>query len=111
MVNLPEATKVPCNECPWRREAAPGWLGPLDAHEWLETVHSDIAIACHKTIPEGGYHDDDVWENSTMRQCAGAAQFRRNVFKSPRDPSVAVARERDDTEIFGTNTEFKEHHG
>lgn len=108
MTDLPEACVTPCNECPWRRKSAPGWLGPFTAEEWLALVHSDVPIACHVTIPEGG-HDDD-WSQPGLRQCAGAAQFRANVFKSPRNPQVARAAERDEETVFKWNDEFLAHH-
>jgi hypothetical protein len=101
---LPEVTSKPCNECPWRREHAPGWLGPLTAEEWVELAHSDEPIACHLTIQKDG-------EFYGTRQCAGAAQYRTNVFKSPRDPEVATAGARDDSAIFGSAREFLVHHG
>lgn len=103
MNNYPEPVAQPCNECPWRRKAAPGWLGPHSAALWLEIAHSEPAIACHKTIPEGG-----GWEGST-RQCRGAAIFRRNVLKSPRNPSVAVG-PKDTEHVFASNAEFLAHH-
>lgn len=104
--NLPPATTKPCNECPWRRVAPSGWLGPLDADDWLQAAHSDAPIACHMTLP----CDDPPWDTPGLRQCAGAAQFRTNVFKSPRNPAVATAERRDDSEVFGTNAEFRDHH-
>lgn len=99
--SLPPAVSSPCRECPWRREAAPGWLGPLTAEDWIQRVHSDMPIACHLTIAQ-----DRSWEGAF--QCAGAAAFRENVFKLPRDPAVAVGPSRDD--VFSSNSEFIEHH-
>lgn len=104
MRTLPEATTRPCRECPWRREAAPGWLGPYDASEWIELAHSDAPIACHRTVEV-----DDEWDGH-VRQCAGAATYRRNICKRPRDPEVAVADQPDTESIFGLPHEFMEHH-
>lgn len=100
----PEATASPCNECPWRRAAASGWLGPYTVEEWIETAHSELPIACHKTLPIGG-----GWGEST-RQCKGAAIFRENVFKSPRNQTIAAG-PADTERVFGTNAEFIDHHG
>jgi hypothetical protein len=105
MSTLPPPTVRPCNECPWRRESAPGWLGPFDADEWIMLGHSDEPIACHETIGE-----DEDWSDPKIRQCAGAAQYRRNVAKRPHDPDVAVASSRDDVTVFGSPMQFKEHH-
>lgn len=104
MGHLPEATKVACNECPWRRESAPGWLGPMDADEWVALVHSEEAIACHITIEEEG-----DWTTPGIRQCAGAATYRGNVCKRPRDPEVALL-PADRDKVFATPGQFLEHH-
>lgn len=105
MSPLPEPTKQPCNECPWRRNSFPGHLGPYTAEEWAALAHTDIAIACHKTIEE-----DDDWDAPNLRQCAGAGIFRANVLKSPRDPEVYRAKEPDHDRVFSSNAEFITHH-
>lgn len=96
-------TPGPCDECPWRRNSARGWLGPLSADDWLALAHADAPIACHKTIEVS-----EQWTDAT-RQCAGAAIFRGNVCKSPRDPRVAVLHA-DRDRVFGWNDQFKAHH-
>jgi hypothetical protein len=102
-MSLPPPTLKPCAECPWRRDSLPGWLGPYNAATWVQLAHSDAAIACHLTIQEDGDWDG-AW------QCAGAGQYRTNVAKSPRDPGVYTAPEKDTSLVFGSPNEFKEHH-
>ena len=109
-MDLPKAVPNPCRECPWRRNHPPGWLGPLTAEEWLQTAHSDAPIACHLTIYNRDESLDEEDKFYGAAQCAGAAQFRRNVFKEPRDPNVSVAEDRDDSQVFGSNQEFLDHH-
>lgn len=104
MPDLPEATKTPCNECPWRRNAARGWLGPFDAEQWVALAHGEEAIACHKTIEV-----EDDWTQPGIRQCAGAATYRGNVAKRPRDPEVALL-PADRDAVFANPREFTEHH-
>ena len=104
MATLPRPTVRPCNGCPWRRQSAPGWLGPLTAGEWVELVHSDEAIACHETIEEEGR-----WDTPRIRQCAGAASYRANVAKCPRDPEVAVGPV-DREGVFAAPFQFVDHH-
>lgn len=97
----PEAVASPCNDCPWHREAAPGWLGPMSTEEWLEAAHGETPIACHKTL------DGSSWEGA--KQCRGAAIFRANVCKLPHNPTVAhgpVDRE----SVFANSIEFREYH-
>lgn len=102
MRTLPEPTAKPCRECPWRRESAAGWLGP---EEWVELAHSETPIACHLTVSEDG-----DWEQDGIRQCAGAAQYRKNVCMLPRNSEIAVADEPDRERVFGTPREFLAHH-
>lgn len=101
-LELPTAVEAPCSECPWRREAAPGWLGPNTAEEWVEAAHGEQPIMCHKTCnPEGDYEG--------TRQCRGAAIFRANVVKKLRRADGAhgpVDHER----VFSSNAEFIAHH-
>jgi hypothetical protein len=107
-VRLPAPTTQPCNDCPWRRVAAPGWLGPMDADQWVALAHSDMPVACHLTIPEGG--SGGRWL-PVMRQCAGAAIYRRNVAKLVREPSDASNMARADrTTVFANPMEFKDYH-
>lgn len=82
----------------------PGYLGPLAADEWSKAVHSEAAIACHKTIT------NQEWDDPGMRQCAGAAIYRANVAKLPINPSIARGKP-DHERVFSFDSEFIEHHG
>ena len=106
---LPPVAAKPCNECPWRRDSAPGHLGPNSAEEWVEMAHGEVAIACHKTIVVEPGETTGDWAHPKMRQCAGVAIFRRNVFKEPRNEQI-VTLPRDTETIFGWNDEFIAHH-
>lgn len=106
----PDAVPQPCNECPWRREAVPGHLGPYTPLDWIKIAHGEAPIACHKTIVVQLGETTGNWDEPHMRQCRGAAIFRENVTKNPRNPSIATGPA--DTETcFGDNDEFIEHHG
>lgn len=107
-MSLPPVTARPCAECPWLRTSAPGWLGPLDAEEWVALAHSDQPIACHTTIVDAGEDGIGDWDDPLIRQCKGAAIYRANVLKRPRDPEVARA-ERDTETVFSWG-EFEAHH-
>lgn len=99
----PDPTKEPCNDCPWRRNSVRGWLGPYDARQWIEAAHGEGAIACHQTIPKGG-----GWGPNTL-QCRGAAIFRANAKKQPRNPTITTGPE-DKERVFAWDDEFIEHH-
>ena len=113
---LPEVRSTPCFDCPWRRNAVKGWLGPYTAEEWQQLVHSDEAIACHTTLPSGDEDVEDLsameiqerWLAEGVRQCAGAAIYRTHIFKSPRDPQVATLPSDKET-VFGMG-EFVPYH-
>lgn len=91
---------VPCSDCPWRRNSLPGWLGPLDARQWLAVAHGDGEPGCHTCrTPDGG-----------CRSCAGLAMFRANVCKVPRDPE-ALRLSPNTVTVFASNSEFEAHHG
>lgn len=85
--DLPPGLPNPCNDCPWRRNAKPGWLGPYSAETWIKLAHTDQPIACHETIePMVG---EASWDQPGLRQCTGAAIYRANAMKSPRNPQDA----------------------
>lgn len=90
MMGLPPVRPAPCFDCPWRRNAAKGWLGPFTAEEWLATAHSDEPIACHITLNEDAESEAEAWSAQGVLQCAGSAIYRSNVHKSPRNPEVAT---------------------
>jgi hypothetical protein len=89
-----EQITQPCTDCPWARTALPGWLGALTADEWLREAHGEARIDCH-----------------TLKgpQCAGAAIYRANMLKLPRDRNT-LRLPKDKTKVFATPTEFKNHH-
>lgn len=85
---------LPCADCPWARTALPGWLGGLTADEWLDAARSDARIDCH---------------TRSGAQCAGAAIYRGNICKRPRDPSV-LRLASDPACVFRSPQEFLAHH-
>lgn len=90
--------KTPCSDCPWRRDALPGWLGGRSALEWLQVAHGDGKIECHTLL----CGPDEGWE------CAGAAMYRANVAKITRDPTLL--RLPRSPLVFGSPREFLAHH-
>lgn len=86
--------KKPCSDCPWRRNALPGWLGMMSPQSWVETVHSEERIDCHTRLGA---------------QCAGAAIYRTNVAKMPRDRTLLLL-PADKTRVFSSPAEFLAYH-
>lgn len=86
--------KRPCPDCPWSRDALPGWLGSMTAEQWVKHAHSDGTAECHALL---GAH------------CAGLAIYRSNVAKKPRDPN-ALTLPADRERVFASPCQFVEHH-
>lgn len=84
----------PCSDCPFRRDAVPGWLGGSSAHDWVNAVHGEARVECHTVLN---------W------QCAGTAIYRANVCKVPREPSQLVL-PADKGTVFASADGFLAHH-
>lgn len=106
---FPDTTPNPCAQCPWRRDALPGHLGPMTAEEWCEVAHSEAPIACHMTIKRTDASGHGEWDDPAMRQCKGAAIFRGNISKEPRHPQICRA-DADYVTVFGWDNEFIDYH-
>lgn len=86
--------KKPCHDCPWRRVARKGWLGGPSVDDWLHDAHGEARIDCHTKLGP---------------QCAGAAIYRANVLKDPRDKTLLRLPEDKET-VFAKPQEFDKHH-
>jgi len=93
-VTTPKQHQQPCGDCPWARTALRGWLGNTTASQWLQDAHGEARIDCHTLRPH---------------QCVGAAIYRANVCKAPRDPE-ALRMPVDRATVFATPGEFLAHH-
>lgn len=87
--------KSPCSDCPLRQDSVPGWLGGTGTPEdWAAALHSESRMNCH------------VFAGA---QCAGAAIYRTNVCKHPRDKNLLIL-PADKGTVFASPTGFIEHH-
>lgn len=84
----------PCSDCPFSRASLPGWLGGGTVEDWVAAAHGEEQLDCH--VLQGA-------------QCAGAAIYRRNLGKLPRDPN-ALRLPADRDAVFASPREFTEHH-
>lgn len=85
---------TPCGDCPWRRKSIPGWTGSVPPNQWILDAHGETRIDCHTLLGQ---------------QCAGAAMYRANVAKKPRDRALLIL-PRNKELVFSNPFEFKEHH-
>lgn len=91
---MPKQHTTPCKDCPWRKVSMKGWLGSKHTpEEWTQAAHGESRIECH-------IH---------KAQCAGAAIYRANVCKAPRDPKMLVLKP-DRTAVFSSPRDFITHH-
>lgn len=101
-ITLKSQHAKPCADCPFSRGCIKGWLGGSSVNkgelasvdEWLWAAHGESRIDCHTT---------------TNMQCAGAAIYRANVCKDPRDKSL-LRLPPDKTLCFASPVEFRNHH-
>lgn len=87
--------RKPCADCPFARTAMKGWLGlPQKPEAWTEFAHGEMFMQCHCT---------------TNMQCAGAAIFRANVCKVPKDARHLQCEPNTEL-VFADDKEFIQHH-
>lgn len=113
-----DGLKQPCNDCPFRRNATPGWLGAAEPQWFVDAALSDYAeyqcgvkfAPCHQTVN----YEDRNWQAklTEAHMCIGALQFAANNGKLPRDPerSKAVNEAGTNPNVFAHPSEFIEYH-
>lgn len=103
----PNQHRQPCQECPWRRDSIPGYLGASNVIDFLETEESEARMPCHMQVD---YERDDWREQAdNAPQCAGRAIYLSNRCKSPRNPDL-LKLPADRASVFSFPMEFAEHH-
>jgi len=120
----------PCKECPFRKKAAPGYVGGHgDAMEIYQLISRDRKFPCHMEVTairdhietELGDPDDplgigeDAAHEEACRQaphCTGALIFMNNSAKLSRDPQIVKAQRVAGTsdQVFQTAAEFLTYH-
>jgi hypothetical protein len=83
----------PCSDCPFAREALPGWLAGDPPETWVRMAHGETVFECHTIIPQ---------------QCAGSAIYRANVCKRPPEDAIKLPADRE--RVFSNPMEFLAHH-
>ena len=70
---MKDPCKNPCNDCPWRRDSMPGFLGGAAVPHFEAAWAMQRIVPCHKTVKNPSSWSPD-W-----RWCAGYLIARRNV--------------------------------
>lgn len=78
--------KKPCNDCPFRRNALPGWLGAATPQSFIIEISMERPLPCHQTID---YEKRDWLQKWAAQRigniCAGSLIMSANMGKLPRD--------------------------
>lgn len=101
-----------CNECPWRRMSAPGWLGGQEPDWYVDRIRAEQPMACHLHFDDRTHLKPENEVIADLPYCAGSLIVQRNMCKRPRDPDYAVAVERVERtiQVFNHPWEFWKHH-
>lgn len=87
-------TKI-CNQCPFRPNAAAGWLGGYTADDILNAIRTEQPFYCHKQVEEhpDGYDDPDweEWAEENADQCVGFLIMTKRMCKLPTGKAHAAA--------------------
>ncbi len=104
--------KVPCGECPFRKNSLPGYLGGFSTTETFQAVTSEDDFDCHLTRDE-----NDEGEEVERMSCAGRMLFASNLAKQFRRKDLEAVRlelKNNTPEHIKENIlsyqEFKKHH-
>jgi hypothetical protein len=100
----------PCNECPFRHKAMPGWLGAATPESFIIEISYEHPLPCHPTID----YDDKRWLQKWSTQrigmiCAGSLIMAANMGKKFREPGFPSL-SRNTRLVFATAQEFLDHH-
>lgn len=98
----------PCNACPFRKKAVPGWLGGASPERFALQILADVRLPCHSTIDYEDPHWQDKWEAGAGQLCAGALVMMANINKLSRDHDVPKRKR--STTVFASLDEFIAHH-
>jgi hypothetical protein len=100
---------MPCRECPFRREAPKGWLGPWTVEEVHSTVQGEGGLACHLDVGRNGEGKPIEF----YRPCVGSLLHANKTCKAYRNPRLAELQKllkgsKHQESVLGF--EFKEYH-
>jgi len=109
----------PCNQCPFRKVSAAGWLGDATAEDFIQSALNDELMPCHSTVDytKKDWKTKMMTAKSQVQHCAGARIMYRNQCKRSKDATFMAA-ERDgkvanvepSEAVFTWRNEFLEHH-
>lgn len=81
-----------CDECPFSRNSAKGWIASYSIDDFMEFMRYDLPFPCHMLVE----HDMTAEEaaqsviDGKMKLCRGYVESMRKSAKIPRDPELAA---------------------
>lgn len=102
----------PCNECPFRKKAAAGWLGDNPPENFTNAIYREEPIPCHLSLDYEDKHWERKWEaGKTGKLCKGALVMAANMCKRARNQTAQPHVDPDREECFAHGSDFIAHHG
>lgn len=83
--------RIPCKECPFRKDSIRGWLGPDTPEEVIAQVHGEGGYPCHMST-ERAVKMEILYDD--IQQCAGAVHHATAYFKLYRPGPLAQMQRR-----------------
>jgi hypothetical protein len=79
----------PCNQCPFRRASAAGWLGDATPEEFIASALADELMPCHSTVnyESKNWKSEMAKSTSKVQHCAGARIMYANQCKRSKHPT------------------------
>lgn len=103
-------TSAPCLDCPFRRKAAPGWLGEGSPESFIDCMQRDEPLPCHQSIDYEDPQWKEKWEDQEAgRLCAGSLIFMANKMQKPRTKDFPTMPP-DKMNVFANSVEFVRYH-
>lgn len=105
-----------CNQCPFSKDSAPGWLGPHTVEEILNSQQFEIPFSCHKKRKDDSTITDIL--NKKLQICRGWVASASKSFKLfGQHPQFGFVLKKlqdeitqEDKEAVLTRNEFQEYH-
>lgn len=106
-----------CNECPFSKNSAPGFLPGYNVTDFQNMMQRDIFFPCHMMMPDRDLTMEETSRLVKMGQMKMCRGYLESMIKScvmPRDPLLARMRNEVKTEGISENSmsthEFFKHH-
>ena len=108
---MQQACEKMCDQCPWRKNSAPGWLGAANPEDFIQAIRQEGKLPCHAMVD---YENEDWKEHlddDEILHCAGAILATKKMCKMPHNLEHAqLVSEAQPDENHMNHFEFIEHH-